>query len=166
VINERKELINIPEALNGIKESLERQILDSGTRILTEFKNEACEIHTIKNYFNSILYNLLSNAIKYKSADRAPEIRFKTWVLENRFVLTVTDNGIGIDLNKHGDQMFGLYKRFTRSVEGKGLGLFMTRTQVETLGGTIKVESAVGKGTTFTIEFPIERGHHLESANL
>jgi len=64
------------------------------------------------------------------------------------------DNGKGIDLEKNGEALFGLYKRFDSSVEGKGMGLFMVKTQVEELGGQIEVQSVVGAGTLFIIKFP------------
>ena len=65
------------------------------------------------------------------------------------------DNGIGIDLNLYGDYVFGLYKRFNLEIEGKGLGLHMTKNQVEALGGSINVESALDKGTIFSITLPV-----------
>jgi signal transduction histidine kinase len=67
--------------------------------------------------------------------------------------MTVRDNGLGIDLKKHGHNIFGLHKTFHPNPEAKGIGLFLTKTQVENMGGTIVVESEVGRGTVFTITF-------------
>jgi signal transduction histidine kinase len=72
---------------------------------------------------------------------------------DDKIQLVFKDNGLGIDLDKKGDQVFKLYKRFHSHVEGKGVGLFMVKTQVETLGGTISISSEVNKGTEFSIEF-------------
>ena len=66
-------------------------------------------------------------------------------------VITFEDNGLGIDLNKKKDQVFGLYRRFHHHIEGKGMGLFLVKTQVELLGGRISIESEVNAGTKFTI---------------
>ena len=81
-------------------------------------------------------------------------VEVKSNRVANNLVLKFTDNGLGIDLSTKGDQIFGLYKRFHRHIEGKGMGLFMVKTQVESMGGIISVESKVGIGTTFTIVFP------------
>ena len=68
--------------------------------------------------------------------------------------MSADDKNLPLVLEKHGDKIFGLYKRFHLNIEGKGLGLFMVKTQIETLGGTIKIDSEEGKGTEFTIELP------------
>ena len=67
--------------------------------------------------------------------------------------LSFSDNGKGIDLEKRGGQVFGLYKRFHTDIEGKGMGLFMVKTQVETLGGKVGMTSEVNRGTKITLEF-------------
>ncbi|WP_159086023.1 PAS domain S-box protein [Flavobacterium faecale] len=102
-------------------------------------------------YFESILYNLISNAIRYSHPDRVPEISIDVVEEDNTTVLTVTDNGIGIDLEKQGDKMFGMYKKFTNNPESKGIGLFITKNQIEAMGGRITVESKPNIGTTFKI---------------
>ncbi|MNV91123.1 Sensor protein ZraS [compost metagenome] len=58
-------------------------------------------------------------------------------------------------MDKYGNQLFGLYKRFDTDVEGKGMGLFMVKTQIEDLGGSVQVQSEPEKGTTFHIVLPI-----------
>lgn len=101
----------------------------------------------------SIFYNLISNSIKYKEPGRNPVIEISSNENENKTILTFKDNGIGIDLKLYGDKIFGLYKRFHYDVEGKGMGLFMVKTQVESLEGNITISSQLGRGTIFTIEF-------------
>ena len=76
----------------------------------------------------------------------------------NKVELRFKDNGKGIDLEKNGSQLFGLYKRFDTSAEGKGMGLFMVKTQVEALGGIIKVNSKPGEGTEFIIQLNLKPG--------
>lgn len=102
-------------------------------------------------YLESILLNLLSNAIKYSRIDITPKIFFKYSQTSGKHVLEISDNGMGIDLDKYGDKLFGMYKTFHGNKDSKGLGLFITKNQVEAMGGTISVESTPGFGTTFKI---------------
>jgi two-component system CheB/CheR fusion protein len=96
---------------------------------------------------------LLSNALKYSSNERIPAIHFETNCIDNKITLSVSDNGMGIDLKKFGNKVFGLNQTFHRGIDSKGIGLFMTKSQVEAMGGTIFVESEVNKGSKFTITF-------------
>ncbi|MCC9167873.1 ATP-binding protein [Pontibacter harenae] len=105
-------------------------------------------------YLESILHNLVSNALKYYSPDRKPVIRIRSWQENDRVCLSVSDNGLGMDLEKVGHKVFGLYKTFHEHEQAKGLGLYLTKIQTESLGGQISVKSEVGKGTTFTVTFP------------
>jgi signal transduction histidine kinase len=105
------------------------------------------------SYLESVILNFLSNALKYRSSETSPIVKLSTHEEGDFTVLEIEDNGIGIDLNKHGDQLFGLYKRFSSHTEGKGLGLYITKNQVEAMGGKIEVESEPGKGTTFRVYF-------------
>ncbi len=115
------------------------------------------EVETIfdinKSYLESIFLNLLTNAIKYREPSRQLRITIATKVEDNNLFMTFKDNGIGIDLEKNNDKIFGLYQRFHNYPESKGLGLYLVKSQVESMGGTISVDSNVGKGTTFTIVF-------------
>lgn len=106
-----------------------------------------------KSYLESIFLNLLTNAIKYREPDRQLKISIATTVEKNDLIITFKDNGIGIDLEKNKDKIFGLYQRFHNYPDSKGLGLYLVKSQVESMGGTISVDSVVGKGTTFTIIF-------------
>ena len=111
---------------------------------------------TTRSYLYSIFYNLISNSIKYRNPDIPTVISIKSQKAGNKIELRFKDNGKGIDLDKNGQNIFGLYKRFDNSVEGKGMGLYIVKTQVTTLGGTIQIESQPGKGTEFTLLFPRE----------
>ena len=115
------------------------------------------EVETIfdinKSYLESIFLNLLTNAINYREPSRQLKITITTKVEDNNLFMTFKDNGIGIDLEKNNDKIFGLYQRFHNYPESKGLGLYLVKSQVESMGGTISVDSNVGKGTTFTIVF-------------
>lgn len=154
--NQNIELVNLPGIINSVQDSLESQIRESGTSFQIYIDEDAMNFNSIKNYVNSIIFNLVSNAIKYSKTDLHPGIIIKAKKINGRLLLVVTDYGIGIDLDKAGTGFFGLYKRFNFSKEGRGLGLYMTKTQVESLGGTIDVSSHPGVGTTFTISLPIK----------
>ncbi len=106
-----------------------------------------------KAYLESILLNLFTNAIKYRSPKRTLRIFVSSKEQNNSIVLIFKDNGIGIDLERNRDKIFGLYQRFHNYSDSKGLGLYLVKSQVESMGGTIGVESEVDKGTTFTIIF-------------
>ena len=106
-----------------------------------------------KAYLESILLNLFTNAIKYRSPKRTLRIFVSSKETEGEIELIFKDNGIGIDLVRNGDKIFGLYQRFHNYPDSKGLGLYLVKSQVESMNGTIEVESEVDKGTTFTILF-------------
>lgn len=99
------------------------------------------------------MLNLLSNALKYRSPQRVPEIHFRTNLVHKQITLEVVDNGLGIDISKYGYKLFGFNNTFHQNKEAKGVGLFITKTQVEAMGGSILAESEVGKRTVFKIDF-------------
>jgi len=106
-----------------------------------------------KAYLESILLNLFTNAIKYRSPKRTLRIFVSSKEIGDTIILVFKDNGIGIDLERNKDKIFGLYQRFHNYPDSKGLGLYLVKSQVESMGGSIVVESEVDKGTTFTITF-------------
>jgi len=105
-------------------------------------------------YMESVLLNFATNAIKYAHPERDPVIVFDFSIEpEGHKSLKITDNGLGIDLNVYGDLLFGMYKTFHKHQEARGIGLYITRNQIEAMKGTISVESEVGVGTSFKIIF-------------
>ena len=145
-------VIDLSEIIQKVVNMLENEINSTGAEIITSF-TKAPALYSLPQYIDSIFYNLVSNALKYRHPDRKPVITIKSRKVNNFIQIIVSDNGLGINLSKHKDAVFNLYKRFHFHVEGKGLGLFLVRTQVEALGGHIKVESKLGAGTTFKIDF-------------
>ena len=110
-------------------------------------------LNTNKAYLESILLNLLTNAIKYKSEIKKSKITISASQVDDTVFLVFKDNGIGIDLVRNKDKVFGLYQRFHNFPDSKGLGLYLVKSQVEAMGGSIGIESEVNKGTTFTLTF-------------
>ncbi len=104
-----------------------------------------------KAYLENILYNFISNALKYSKPDVPPEIVISTTIINGRVQLSVKDNGIGIDMKKYGDRVFKLNEVFHQGYDSKGVGLYITKTQVESLGGSIEVKSRVNEGSEFIV---------------
>jgi PAS domain S-box-containing protein len=130
--------------------SLSSQIRNTGIKIINEIP-ETVQVKGITAYIDSICLNLITNAIKYRSEDRASFLRIYCEENESSISIFFRDNGLGIDLNKHRDKIFGMYKTFHQHEDSRGVGLFITKNQVESMGGKIHVESEVNVGTTFKI---------------
>jgi PAS domain S-box-containing protein len=153
-INEKKEVVRFSALAKDIKTSISSLIEKENITIRTNFL-EINEFFTIKSYLNSIFYNLISNSIKYRNPEKLCIIDIESKLQNNKLILKFRDNGLGIDMEAHRDKIFGLYKKFHTHIEGKGMGLYMVKTQVEILGGTISVQSKVNEGTEFNMEFPL-----------
>jgi signal transduction histidine kinase len=152
-VHEQMEKVNFSVMVDDIKQIFKNYLEDGEVDIQFDFKS-ANHTQSLKSYIYSILYNLISNSIKYKQLNTNLLIQLTTYAKGDKIIIVVQDNGKGIDLNKNGVKLFGLYNRFDTTVDGKGIGLYMVKTQVETLGGCISVESAINVGTTFRIELP------------
>lgn len=152
--HEKKETIIFSKLVKDIMLSIASLIAKHRVHITTDFA-EVDEMYSLKVYIYSIFYNLISNSIKYGRPEEPPFIEIKSKKENKRIILTFKDNGLGIDMEKKGNKIFGLYNRFHSHVEGKGMGLFMVKTQVEALGGKITITSEPNKGTEFTVAFEI-----------
>lgn len=151
-ITKTRELLVFEDILAKTNEILTGQIIEANAVITHNF-NRQPTINYPRIYLESIFLNLLSNALKYRSADRPLNVHFETLEINKNLVLTVEDNGQGIDLVRNKEKIFGFYKAFHQGKDSKGMGLFLTKTQIEAMGGNISVKSEVNKGTTFTIVF-------------
>ncbi len=154
-INQNTETVSFKETFSQIVRSISNIIRINKATINSDF-SKVETIEYIPAYLDSIMLNLITNAIKYKHPDRNPTIHIKTYndVKRNgRPVMEIVDNGRGIDLKKFGDKLFGMYKTFHYNEDAVGIGLFITKNQIESLNGEISVKSEVDKGTTFTIKF-------------
>lgn len=113
--------------------------------------DQKIKLNTIPSYFESIMFNLISNAIKYKSETEKPKIEISVIKQSSICVIIVKDNGLGIDLEKNKDKIFGMYKTFHNNEDANGIGLFMTKNHIETLGGKIEVTSKINEGSQFKV---------------
>jgi PAS domain S-box-containing protein len=140
------------EVIEHIKKLLNTQISEANATITCDFS----QIETIQYpivYLESILLNLITNSIKYRSDKRELKIHISSQIVEGKLCLSCKDNGIGLDLKKYGDQIFGMNKTFHFNSDSRGMGLFITRNQIESLGGSITIESQPDNGATFLIVF-------------
>lgn len=148
-----KESINFNDIYVRVSETLQGDILKANARIEVDF-SKAAHVMFSKIYLESIMQNLISNAIKYRSPDRDPVLQVYSEDQNGYILLHVKDNGLGIDLARHGHKIFGMYQMFHKHPEAKGIGLFITKSQVENLGGKITVSSDGHSGTAFNVRFP------------
>jgi signal transduction histidine kinase len=145
-----KERIVLEEEFKQVEVMLEEKVKTMGATITFDF-SQAPVIYGVRALVTSILYNLVSNAIKYHSPQREPEIMVQSQWKGLFTVLTVRDNGLGINLEKNKSKLFGMYNRFHDHIEGKGLGLYLVKMQAELLGGKVEVESKVDEFTEFKV---------------
>jgi signal transduction histidine kinase len=141
--------IDVEEIFRDVEKDLGSEIRESRSRITGNFK-EAPRITYIPGHFRSILQNLMANAIKFHSDQRKPVISVSTGYGDELFYVVVKDNGIGIDETKK-EKVFGLFQRLTTTVPGKGMGLFITKSLVESMGGSIDFNSEPDMGTEFRV---------------
>jgi PAS domain S-box-containing protein len=142
--------INVEGLLEEFKINHSEMISISSAKIYTNF--QVHDISFSKRSFISILDNLLTNAIKYRSPKRSPEILVSTWKEDQWIILSVKDNGLGIDMNRQ-EKLFGMFQRLHDHVEGTGVGLYIVKRIIENAEGKIKVVSKLGEGSLFKVYF-------------
>lgn len=113
--------------------------------------DEDVYVKGIPAYLDSIILNFLTNAIKYRSKKRAPIIELKSEIEDDYVVFKIKDNGLGMDMEKYGKNIFEMYKTFHFNEDAIGIGLFITKNHIESLGGKVTVTSEVDVGTTFLV---------------
>ncbi|MEI6087220.1 MAG: PAS domain-containing protein [Bacteroidota bacterium] len=150
---EEKVVFNFEKLLGSVKVDLEQFINEKQAVIESDF-SKAPTFNSIASYFNSILYHLITNALKFSKKGIAPRIQIWTESRDDKTYLHVKDYGIGIDLDRYGKVVFDLYKRFNFNVEGRGVGLYLVKSQVKFLGGDIEIKSELGMWTEFIICLP------------
>lgn len=145
------EALSLQKAITEAKGMVEQDLLDSESQLEVKIPDKQF-VMAFHPYLVSVFYNLFSNSIKYREPGRKLKILVSLKELADKSVLiAVTDNGSGMDMPKVREKIFGLYKRFNTKIEGRGVGLYLVKTQVIRMGGNIEVESESGVGTTFMI---------------
>ncbi|HET8859667.1 PAS domain S-box protein [Marivirga sp.] len=143
--------VNLNDAVVSFTESFENLIKESGVRFINKVpKNQMVE--AVPAFLESIITNLLTNSIKYCDQRKGDcYVKINSRKLIGIVVIEITDNGLGIDLDKYGDKLFGMYKTFHTHKDSRGLGLFLTKNQIESMGGKIEVQSKINEGSTFKV---------------
>ncbi|RYG43465.1 MAG: HAMP domain-containing histidine kinase [Chitinophagaceae bacterium] len=148
-INPIAKPVSLAEVFSRVEDELEEKLAAANASVSTDF-DDIDGWSYVEVYLKSIFSNLLSNSIKYASANRKPEISIKAMKHGPDVVLNFTDNGQGIDIDRHGKNIFLPFARFsTNKQEGKGLGLYIIKSMIERNGGHIEIDSQLEKGTTF-----------------
>ncbi|MFN7099354.1 MAG: PAS domain S-box protein [Flavobacterium sp.] len=150
--NIEKKSILLKEQIEKTKMALRLPIRESKITI-TDNIPDNLTILAIPAYLDSILLNLFTNAIKYRSDVRPAKLHIGFEKDVEHTIISFEDNGLGLNLNRHGHKIFGMYKTFHGNEDAKGIGLFITKNQIEAMNGKIKVESIEGKGSNFKIYF-------------
>ncbi|AYA36061.1 sensor histidine kinase [Hymenobacter oligotrophus] len=159
VVQLQRQLERVPAediVLQPVCEEIIRSLKSSGevaARFSLDF-TAAPTLRMARPSLHSMLYNLLSNAVKYADPARPPQVRVSTQPEGDRVVLRVQDNGRGINMQRHGQELFQLFRRFHPEVVGSGMGLYLVNRLVHQAGGHVEVDSTVGEGTTFRIYLP------------
>lgn len=145
------EQVTLADVAAEVRQTLHTQIMTSQAEVRLDFA-KLPTVHYAPGNLRTILLNLLANALKYRHPERTPRIRLRSHLADGRPVLVVQDNGLGIDLQAHGQELFQLFRRFhPDAAPGTGVGLFLVNRLVRARGGHIEVASQPGKGTTFSV---------------
>ena len=147
-----REVINLNEEWRQTK-NLFKDSLHGDEEIVANFAFS--EIVTVRSMFQNILFNLLSNAIKFRSPERKLKVIVSSRRVNGSAVLEISDNGLGFNIDLHHEKLFKLYRRFHAHVGGRGLGLYLVKTQVEVLHGSVEVTSQPDKGAMFRVILPL-----------
>ncbi|MFV8363424.1 PAS domain S-box protein [Flavobacterium sp. ZT3P35] len=148
--NVEKTKIHLKSEIEKTRMALSLAIKESEITI-TNTIPEGVIVKAIPAYLDSIFLNLFTNAIKYKSPKRNATLNICYEKIEGYSVINFRDNGLGLDLKKNGHKIFGMYKTFHGNADAKGIGLFITKNQLEAMNGKIAMESEVGHGSNFKI---------------
>lgn len=148
-----KELDTIPlrKTITKVLQDINALINENKVEVIVEVPSQL-KIKGVPAYIESIILNLVTNGIKYRDIKKKCHIILSVSEEDQHHVLSVEDNGKGIDLARHGEKIFGMYKTFHGNKDARGIGLFITKNQIESMGGTISVESHIGEGSTFRVK--------------
>lgn len=151
-ISTKKTVLLLNNYIYKVEQSLFGILKKNDCKIINEVPENA-RVLAIPAYLESILTNCITNSIKYRQPDKNPIIILSTEETELHVVLNIEDNGLGIDMDKYGDKLFGLYKTFHNNNDAKGVGLYIVKKQIEALNGKVSVVSSPNEGATFKIFF-------------
>jgi two-component system, OmpR family, aerobic respiration control sensor histidine kinase ArcB len=149
-VDELSEPVLLSSVAKNCIQQLAPQISEANAQIITRL-DQKVRVHGVEAFMEGILQNLLTNALKYRDPQKPLHIELTAKTIDDWVEICVSDNGLGIDLDKYGSRVFGLYKTFHGNADALGLGLFMSKNQVEAMGGSISINSEMGQGTSLYI---------------
>lgn len=147
-----EELLDLQNIIEDVRLAIAPQVVQTGAKIIQNL--QISEFTFVRRKLRSVLFNLLNNAIKYTPNGKMPKILISTMEKDGYTVISVADNGIGIEAEQQ-SKIFEKFGRLSHSTEGSGVGLYLVNTIVTSSGGKITIESELGVGTTFHIHLPI-----------
>ncbi|WP_420601264.1 PAS domain-containing protein [Flagellimonas sp.] len=151
-VNLDKKSLNLSENITRVRQNLSAFL----EKNKVEFRNTVpsdLTVSSVPAYLESIILNLITNAVKYSDPNKSPFIELNAKKQDRTVIFSISDNGLGIDLDRYGGKIFGMYKTFHNNKDARGLGLYIIKNQIEAMGGNITVSSEVNKGTTFNVYF-------------
>lgn len=142
--------INVHDIIKSLQDAFSNLLNESKVNLINKV-DKSINVKASPAYLESVFTNLITNAVKYRDPQKNSYVKLWAESPNGMVNIQVEDNGLGIDLEKYGNKIFGMYKTFHNHKDSRGIGLFLTKNQVESMGGKIKVESEVGVGTTFKV---------------
>jgi signal transduction histidine kinase len=150
------EIVTLKPYIENFRSTFKTMLDEASVKFINEI-NDKIELKVVPAFLESIITNLITNAIRYRDPNKDSFVRLSIQKNKKYNIFKVEDNGLGIDLKLYRDKVFGMYKTFHKNKDAKGIGLFLTKNQIESMGGKITVDSEVGKGSTFKVYFKHER---------
>ncbi|MEZ4970052.1 MAG: PAS domain-containing protein [Flavobacteriaceae bacterium] len=147
-----KKEVNFNNSLNAVLKQINSQLNKAKATVISEVSDDV-NINVVPEYLKNILTSIITNALKYKKPKVDPIIRLSVTYVQSYTVISIEDNGVGLDLKKYGSKLFGMYKTFHGNSDAKGLGLYIAKNQIEAMQGKISATSQVGIGSTFNLYF-------------
>lgn len=158
----RKKRVSLGRHVEEVEKKLGGFLKRNHAHLINEIP-ESTKVDVVPPYLDGILTQLVTNAVKYRHPDRDPVIRLTLEKQPGCLVLNIKDNGLGMDLDKYGEKLFGMHKTFHEHPDARGLGLFLAKNQLEAMNGKIRAISQEGKGSTFKLYFYEEDHHHCDN---
>jgi signal transduction histidine kinase len=164
-----KSAVNVSDLIKRTIDSLTDKALERNITIMYSTEKSVPPVYADKAKLRQVLTNIIDNAIKYTNP--GGRIRVGLKITDSNFIITVIDNGYGIekkDLPHIFERFYRAENKLLDRVTGAGLGLYISKTIIELHDGTIEVDSAIEKGTTFAITLPrdvaFEQGQTVQKA--
>lgn len=151
---EKFQTCNVVDIINDTKVENAEMMLKVNPKIKLQL-NGIDTINFSLTVLRSVFNNLISNALKFNSPDRPLVIQIFVERTKKSILISVKDNGLGMDMAKTENRLFSLYQKFHNSIDGKGFGLYLLKLQLEALNATLDYSSVVDTGSEFTVTIPI-----------